>query len=161
MNKNKDLKNQFRNSIESGSKYPSLDSMRPQKSYAITVNPEPIMEFKLVETRNRMIEEILPLFHGNVKAYTELSTKNQNVHYHGIIRWDNYLELSKFYLNIKDIKNKCQFEVDELNDLDQWIPYIVKSCPQLDSICHLYKIPNILKYHYKTGNVNRYSKSPI
>lgn len=155
MNRNKQ---QFLQGIENQSEYPSLEKLIPHKSYAITINPTPEMELKLIGTRDRMINVILPLFHGNIKAYTELSTKSQNVHYHGVITWDNYIEISKFYINIEDIKKECQFKIDILNEPEQWVPYCMKSCAHMDAICHHYKIPNILKYIYKTSESNIYSK---
>lgn len=148
----------FADSFDNKSIYPSLDNMNPHKVYAITINPVSEMELKLIGTRERMINIILPLFHGNVKVYTELSTKSQNVHYHGTICWDNFLEISKYYLNINDIKKECQFKIDILNNPEEWIPYCVKSCPHMDAICHSYKIPNILKYTNKNTIYNKYNK---
>lgn len=153
---NRNIKQQFLQGLDNNSTYLSIDSMVPHKTYAITINPNPEMELKLIGTRDRMIGIILPLFHGNVKLYTEISTKSQNIHYHGTICWDNYIEIAKYYLNINDIKKECQFKLDILNNPEQWIPYCVKSCPVMDSICHHYKIPNILKYKYKNTKINIY-----
>lgn len=157
------LKQQFMSGIDNNSKYPSLDKLHPHKSYAITINPSQEMELKIKGTRERLVSKILPLFHGNVKAYTELSTKSQNVHYHGLITWDNYIEICKFYINIEEIKKECQFEIDELNNPEYWIPYITKSCAHMDAICHYYKQPNIVKFVYYNGeySYNEYNTSKL
>jgi len=140
---------QFKKGIENQSQYPPLELLVPHKSYAITINPIQETELKVLETRRKMESIILPLFHANVKVYTELSTKNQNVHYHGFITFNNLKQIGLFYININEIKQHCQFEIDHLNQLDQWYPYIIKQCPQMDSLCHYYKIPNILKFKSK------------
>lgn len=153
-NKNQIL---FQKGTDNQSKYPSLELLHPRKTYVFTLNPSQEQELKIKGTRDRVIHNILPFFHANVKMYTEMSTKNQNIHYHGFIRWDAYIEISQFYLNIEDIKKETQFEIDIYTDPDQWWPYITKQCPQMDSICHHLKEPNILLYIYKTTDYNQYN----
>lgn len=145
---------QFKESIENQSKYPPMDKLIPGKSYAFTLNPDPEYEYKIPETR-RKIEDIIPYFHAGVKVYTEISTKNQLVHYHGFINWSRYKDIALFYLNIPEIKKRCQFEIDTIGDdpLDivTWWVYVTKSCPYMDALCHDYKTPNLYKYDPNRG----------
>lgn len=143
------LRRQFANSVENQSNYPSLENLVPQKNYAITINPIPVTdELKVLTTYQDLIAK-LGLFCGNLKLYTEVSKKNQNVHYHGFINWKSYLTISTFYMNIKQIKEYCQFEIDTINELWVWYSYITKQVPYMHRLCAIYKIPNIIKYPEK------------
>lgn len=147
-------KQQFLSGTENHSKYPSLENLFPMKSFSLTVNPCPVTELKIRSTYQVLWKEILPLLNGSVKLYTELSTQNQNVHYHGMIVWQSYLDISKFYNSIEEIKKLCQFEIDQLNDPDQWWPYIMKQCPYMDALCHYSGVPNLIKYNNNKKNHN-------
>lgn len=138
----------FKNSFESKSSYPKLEDLKPKKSYVITISPQDEIELKIIQTYNNLMDNLIHLFHANIKMYTEISTLNQIIHYHGFIRWSSYLEITKFYLNIQNINKLCHFEIDEYNDPEQWWPYIVKQCPHMDSICHSMNVPNLIKYIY-------------
>lgn len=145
------LQKQFKDGcFDNQSKYPSLEKLLPRKTYVITINPNQsdFDEIRLLQCYNRL-KEIVDLTHGYIKVYTEISTKSQNVHYHGFIRWLTYERIGQFYLNINKIKDKCQFEIDYYNDPDQWWPYISKQNPHLDAICKLYKLPNKIKMKHQ------------
>lgn len=150
-------KKQFLSGIQSKSNVLSLENIIPSKNYTLTISPDPVSEQRITQTYHNLLG-ILDLFHANIVLYTELSTKNQNVHYHGFINFDKYLDITQFYLNIKEINTLCHFEMDDLTDLDQWYPYIVKQCPHMDAICHSRNIPNKIKYSYHNIHNNNIIK---
>lgn len=137
-------------SFDNQSKYLKLEDIVPHKSYAITINPDNsgLTDIKVLQVYNLLYDH-LHEFKGNLKLFTEISTKNQNVHYHGFINWSSYKHIAQFYLSISKIKEWCQFEIDHINEIEQWWIYIVKQQPYVSHICQLNKIPNKIKYKYK------------
>lgn len=142
------LQKTFSESFDNRSRYPKLEELVPSKTYAITINPDNtgLTEVRLLQVYNQLMEHIEE-FKGGLKLFTELSTKNQNVHYHGFIRWTSYKAIGQFYLNISKIKQWCQFEIDTINELEQWWLYIVKQRPYITRLCKINNVPSKIKYY--------------
>lgn len=130
---------------DNGSYYPAFDTLKPDHTYCITINPIPEIELAIMQTYDRVLE-ILSLFHANVKMYTEISTANQIIHYHGFLRFPTRLHIGLFYLNIKDIKTKCNFDLDTIGQLEQWWPYCIKSEANSRPLCYYFGTPYKIKY---------------
>lgn len=145
------LKQQLLKGFDNQSKFPALELLSPHMTFAITISPIQDREMALSSNYDRLTR-ILPYFHASVKMYTELSTKSQNVHYHGTICWDSFQDISQFYLNIKDIKELCQFEVDSIKTAEDWTQYCMKQRAHLSKICKFYKVPLIVKWQEKIAN---------
>lgn len=142
------LKHQFTKGIENNSKYPALETLRPRITYSLTINPEPEEHLRIKTNYEKMLSKILPLFFGGIKLNTELSTKNQNIHYHGTIRWKDDNAIGWFYLSISSIKQYCQFEIDTIEDWG-WNVYCIKQQHIMSRLCDKFKVPSKIKYNYK------------
>lgn len=137
---------QFTPFNEKESKFPKMEDLIPFETYCITINPKPIVENRLFSTYNDMNLQIMPLFNGCIKMYTELSHKKQNVHYHGFIHWTSYEMIIKFIYQIQTINILCQFEIDTIEDLHVWWVYITKQRPYMDKLCRIHGCPNKVRY---------------
>lgn len=134
------------------SKYLSLESYIPHVRYALTINPPQEVELRIPSTYNKLLE-ILHYLKASVELYTELSYKNQNVHYHGYIVWHSYIDIATYFMNIQKIQALCQFEVDtighSLADEGHYWWYITKQRYFMHSLCLQHKTPCHIKIHPK------------
>lgn len=132
--------------------YPSLEQLRPNREYTFSFSPlsQHQNESPRFITFYKDIEKtILPYIVGHYKLYWEVSTKSQNIHFHGTICWQNTYEITKFYLfTIPKLKEMCTFELDTWNGY-QWTIYCLKQqivlSEYLDELHKLYDIPYTLK----------------
>lgn len=150
-------KNVFALGAFNDSKHPKIEDLFPNRTYSITINPK-ISELKVINSY-QSLEEVLPFFRGNVKVKTEISTKSQNIHYHGFIRWNSYLDISLFYLNIQEIEKKVQFEIDIITDYWIWKLYIIKQRPWMSSLCKYYKVPYTITWRSQQDSEVRSSST--
>lgn len=122
--------------------YPTLESIIPHVSYAFTISPKK-QSNTIVEQRvdDQKIFTLLDKVDTGYKMYPELSTKENNYHYHGYISFNSYLNITKFYYYIiRDLKELCTFVIKEIDTYD-WYIYCRKQKLHMKALHRNYDIP--------------------
>lgn len=118
--------------------YPSLEGMFPGLWYELTINPK-MTSLSQSWTQYRDIiqwfhKHVKPILFGTFVMIPEMSHKSTKVHFHGKIRWADYLALVNFYLHIHQLKDLCtftiweyaHFEAGKHGDYGDWMAYAYK-----------------------------------
>lgn len=140
--------------------YPSLEEFQVDALYSFTVSPKDqhngVYDRVLMICEN-MRNNICPLFGGHQKLYPELSTKSQNLHWHGYISFSSVSEIIEFYMQIHHIKDLCTFKIKELFDdeiegfvpFNQWTIYISKQRPFMHCLMASWSLPYSMRYQWE------------
>jgi len=135
--------------FDKNSKILPLEKLHVGQFYALTINPALQLTGDFPQVRFReVIKEVLkyitPNLMGDVVLRPELSTKKQNIHFHGWIRFRTDHSILRFYMNLSKIMEKCQIEIDTIGNFMIWYLYCVKQRhlmkPLFNQIGEQYKI---------------------
>lgn len=135
--------------------YPSLEDLKPKVWYEITISPQEQFRdspFRLRDVYQDCVKNLFGMFSSELNLHTEISTKSQNIHYHGKLRFHKQAEITKFYLNINKIKDKCSFALNECRPLDSplgnWELYCRKQQTHIRSLLHSSLIYKDIHQHF-------------
>lgn len=132
-------------------KFLPLESIDPKGVYAFTISPSQQFQFKhegirLPKFITHMKDLFIKLF-GTIKykMYLEISTNNQNYHYHGIIQFINYSNIISFYDQLPKFQDDYSMELDTVEQQWIWYVYTHKQRHIMEPECHRLKQPYKLK----------------
>lgn len=147
--------------------YPHLEDFHPMVNYAITISPSQLLRAdSLVESVNDIFSSIMPCFRGTEYSIRpEISTKSTILHYHGIIQWNNRMDITNFYWKeIRKLKAMCTFTIKTIDNMEDWHKYCIKqrlhmkefllSCNLRYRLTNLHKSPYIKIKRPSTNKIN-------
>lgn len=132
---------------------PSIECINPDTFYAFTITPSQQFQFKDEGVRiPKFVNHMKEIFHkifvmNNIKykVYLEISTKSQNYHYHGLVKFMNYNNILNFYDQLPQYNDDYQIEIDSIEHMYMWYVYCHKQKHIIKPICHHYMVEYSLK----------------
>lgn len=114
-----------------------LEEYHCKSTYALTISPS--LQFhdnspRLHQFLDNFLKNIKPLLAMNFKLYLEMSTLNQNYHFHGYANFNKDYEIALFYSNLPRIKELCSISLEKMFDC-YWPVYVVKQRHLMKPFC--------------------------
>lgn len=114
--------------------------------YSFTLSPtqefqnfdEPLRLLKTYEQVKKNLQ--LEFNHCIYELYPEISTKSQNIHWHGYIWFKKQTQIGLFYLYLHRITPHYTYELDTIKDYN-WYLYITKQRYIMEPLCNMFNIP--------------------
>jgi len=119
--------------------YPHLEDFHPLVDYALSISPNNLIRSDvLTECVVNVYADIMPLFmKGTYIIRPEISTKSTILHYHGVLRFEDRDDITRFYFYmIPKLKSVCSFSIKGIDDMDVWIKYCKKQRLHMKSFCY-------------------------
>lgn len=122
---NSKLDHNINKQINARNTWPKFETVKPEKSWAFTVNPAE-QHFEMADRLTIVREELIDNLKcewASYKFYTELSP-NGRIHFHGYIRIFNTVRFNLFMCS--KIENYYTVKMEPVYDEEGWLVYITK-----------------------------------